>query len=54
LKDNILPDDSASAYRIAGLAKRYTLEEGDLYQCGTNGVLPHNMGGGLQAAHRGL
>jgi hypothetical protein len=30
LKDNILPDDSASADRIAHVAKRYTLVEGDL------------------------
>jgi hypothetical protein len=29
----------ASADRIARLAKRYTLIEGDLYRCGTNGVL---------------
>jgi hypothetical protein len=39
LKDNILPDDMASADRIACLAKRYTLVEGDLYLRGTNGVL---------------
>jgi hypothetical protein len=39
LKDNILPDDSASADRIAHLAKRYTLVEWDLYRRGTNGVL---------------
>jgi hypothetical protein len=39
LKDNILPDDMASADRIAHLAKRYTLVEGDLYRRGTNGVL---------------
>jgi hypothetical protein len=31
LKDNILPDDSASTDRIAHLAKRYTLVEGYLY-----------------------
>jgi hypothetical protein len=31
LKDNILPDDMASADRIAHLAKRYALVEGDLY-----------------------
>jgi hypothetical protein len=31
LKDNILPDDNTSADRIACLAKRYTLVEGDLY-----------------------
>jgi hypothetical protein len=31
LKDNILPDDMASTDRIAHLAKRYTLVEGDLY-----------------------
>jgi hypothetical protein len=39
LKDNILLDDSASADRIARLAKRYTLVEGDLCQHGTNGIL---------------
>jgi hypothetical protein len=39
LKDNILPDDSASADRIAHLAKRYTLVEGDLYRRGANGIL---------------
>jgi hypothetical protein len=31
LKDNILPDDCASTDRIAHLAKRYMLVEGDLY-----------------------
>jgi hypothetical protein len=39
LKDNILPDDSTSTDRIAHLAKRYTLVEGDLYQRGANGIL---------------
>jgi hypothetical protein len=39
LKGNILPDDNASADRIAYLAKRYTLVEGDLYRRGVNGVL---------------
>jgi hypothetical protein len=39
LKDNILPDDMASADRITRLAKRYTLVEGNLYRCGANGVL---------------
>jgi hypothetical protein len=39
LKDNILPDDSASADQITHLAKRYTLVEGDLYRRGDNGVL---------------
>jgi hypothetical protein len=39
LKDNILPNDMASAGRIAHLAKRYKLVEGDLYRCGVNGVL---------------
>jgi hypothetical protein len=39
LKDNTLPNDSASANRIAHLTKRYTLVEGDLYRCGANGVL---------------
>jgi hypothetical protein len=32
LKDNILHDDMASTDRIARLAKRYTLVEGDLYR----------------------
>jgi hypothetical protein len=39
LKDNILPDDMASADRIARLTKTYTLVEGDLYRHGANGVL---------------
>jgi hypothetical protein len=39
LKDNILPDNSASADRIACLTKRYTVVEGDLYRCCNNGVL---------------
>jgi hypothetical protein len=39
LKDNILPDDMASADRIVRLAKRYTLVEGDLYRRGANGIL---------------
>jgi hypothetical protein len=39
LKDNILPDDSASVDRIAHLGKRYTLVEGDLYQHGINGII---------------
>jgi hypothetical protein len=39
LKDNILPDDSASAHRIARLANIYMLVEGDLYRRGTNGIL---------------
>jgi hypothetical protein len=39
LKDNILSDNMTSADRIARLAKRYTLVEGDLYQRGTNSVL---------------
>jgi hypothetical protein len=39
LKDNILPDDMASADRIAHLTKRYTLVEGDLYRHDANGVL---------------
>jgi hypothetical protein len=41
LKDNIIPDHSASVYRTVRLAKRYTLVEGDLYQCGANGILMH-------------
>jgi hypothetical protein len=39
LKDNILPDDSASTDWIARLAKRYTLAEVDLYRCGANDIL---------------
>jgi hypothetical protein len=39
LKDNIIPDDMTFADRIACLAKRYTLVEGDLYRCGDNCVL---------------
>jgi ribonuclease HI len=39
LKDNILPDDMDFADRIARLAKRFMLVEGDLYRCVTNGVL---------------
>jgi hypothetical protein len=39
LKDNILSDDMTSADQITRLAKRYTLVEGDLYQCGVNGIL---------------
>jgi hypothetical protein len=38
LKDNILPDDMTSVDRIARLAKRYTLVEGNLYRHGANGV----------------
>jgi hypothetical protein len=37
--DNILPNDMASANRIAHFAKRYTLVEEDLYRCGAIGVL---------------
>jgi hypothetical protein len=39
LKDNILSDEHVSAEWIVHVAKRYTLVEGDLYRCGTNGVL---------------
>jgi hypothetical protein len=39
LKENNLPDDSASTDQIAHLAKRYTLVEGDLYQRGANVIL---------------
>jgi hypothetical protein len=39
LKDNILPNDTTSADRIACLAKRYTLVEWALYRRGANGVL---------------
>jgi hypothetical protein len=39
LKDNILLDDNSSVDRIAHLAKRYTLIEGDLYRRGANCLL---------------
>ena len=39
LKNNILPDDDASAERIVRLAKRYAVVEGDLYRCGANSIL---------------
>jgi hypothetical protein len=39
LKDNILPDEHVSVERIIHVAKRYTLAEGDVYWCGTNGIL---------------
>ena len=39
LKDNILPEEHASAERIVRLAKRYALVEGDLYRRGANDVL---------------
>jgi hypothetical protein len=39
LKDNILPDEHVSVERIAHVAKRHTLVEGDLYRCGANGIL---------------
>ena len=39
LKDNILPDDDASAECIVRLAKRYAVEEVDLYRRGANGIL---------------
>jgi hypothetical protein len=39
LKDNIILDDMTFADRIARLAKRCTLVEGNLYRRGVNGVL---------------
>jgi ribonuclease HI len=39
LKDNFLPEDQASAERIARMAKWYTVVEGDLYRRGANGIL---------------
>jgi ribonuclease HI/transposase InsO family protein len=39
LKDNFLPEDQTSVERIVRMAKRYTVVEGDLYRCGTNGIL---------------
>jgi ribonuclease HI len=38
LKENILPEDHASAERIVRLAKRYAVVEGDLYLRGANGI----------------
>jgi hypothetical protein len=55
LKDNILPNDSASADRIARLAKRYTLVEGGSlptwHQWRPN-VMYYPVGG-WRDAHRG-
>jgi hypothetical protein len=39
LKNNILPNEHISAGWIVRVAKRYTLVEGHLYQCGTNDIL---------------
>jgi hypothetical protein len=39
LKDNIILDDMTFTDRIACLAKRYTLVEGNLYRRGVNSVL---------------
>ena len=39
MKDNILPDDDATAERIVRLAKCYAVVEGDLYRRGANGIL---------------
>jgi hypothetical protein len=39
LKDNILLDEYASAEWIVCVAKRYVLVEGNLYRCGTNGII---------------
>jgi hypothetical protein len=39
LKDNIFPDDHASVEQIIRVAKRYMILDGDLYQCGANGIL---------------
>jgi hypothetical protein len=39
LKDNIVPNDMASADRISCLAKRYMLVVGDLYRRGANSIL---------------
>jgi hypothetical protein len=39
LKDNIFPDDCASVEQIIRVAKRYMILDGDLYQCGANGIL---------------
>jgi hypothetical protein len=39
VKNNILPNDSASINRIARLAKRYMLVEGDIYRHDANGIL---------------
>jgi ribonuclease HI/transposase InsO family protein len=39
LRDQVIPDDDASAEKIARLAKRYALVDGELYRRGTHGVL---------------
>jgi hypothetical protein len=39
LKDNMLPDGHVSAERIVHVAMRYTLVDGDVYQCDANSVL---------------
>jgi hypothetical protein len=39
LKDNILPDEYIFDEWIVRVAKRYTLVEGNLYRCGTNGII---------------
>ena len=39
LKENILPEDDATAERIARQSKRYDMVDGDLYRCSTDGVL---------------
>ena len=39
LKENILPEHDAVAERIARQSKRYAMVDGDLYRCGTDGVL---------------
>ena len=39
LRDQVIPDNDASAEKIARQAKRYALVEGELYRRGTHGVL---------------
>jgi hypothetical protein len=38
LKEKILPEDHVSVERIVRLAKRYAVEEGDLYRRGANNI----------------
>jgi len=38
LKEKFLPEDDATAERIARQSKRYVMVDGDLYRCDTDGV----------------
>jgi hypothetical protein len=53
LKEKFLPDDDATAERIARQSKRYAMVDGDLYRRGTDEVylrcISREEGGGLLA-----